>query len=229
MNVIYSQIEDEIVTRLSPMTTGGGVDVVQLPETPAEFEKPLLAGRVTVAYKSSTYGDIRSLGCITQDEKIQFEIIVQSRLLRTSNGIHTMIEAVKRLVVGFQPTDCSKIYLVQNGYMSRDNDSALWNYSMVFETKYLLVEDIETEENSEGPFLSDITFIYNVNDTEIVEIPGTCEPVNIFNSDSSFFETIVSGGTLELPDDSFNIYVNGVLDQSFTIPSIQGLTVNISA
>jgi hypothetical protein len=120
MQVIYSDIESLIVSRLQPMTNGGGVDVLILPEVEDEFQRPFGAGRVTVAYKSSDFPALKSTFEIVQDELLHFEVVVQARKLRGSNGVHAMVEAIKRLLVGFRPTDCSKMYLVKNGFTSRD-------------------------------------------------------------------------------------------------------------
>jgi hypothetical protein len=49
------------------------------------------------------------------------------------------------------------------------------------------------------------------------------------NSDASFTLSVPSGGTAPIPDTTYEIYVNGVLDQSVTLPSITNQTINITA
>ena len=65
--------------------------------------------------------------------------------------------------------------------------------------------------------------------TPITPIEPTCEPATVKNTDSSYLQTVVSGGTLTLPDTTYNVYVNGVFDQSFSIPSLKDETINITA
>jgi hypothetical protein len=47
----------------------------------------------------------------------------------------------------------------------------------------------------------------------------------VTNSDDSYTQTGES--PLELPDTTYNIYVNGVLDQSFTVPTLKDEVINI--
>lgn len=54
-----------------------------------------------------------------------------------------------------------------------------------------------------------------------------CEPATVENSDQSFSEEIAPGDTLVLEDTTFNIYVNGVLEDSSTLPSMVDNTINI--
>ena len=189
MNVIYSQIEQEIVDRLAPLTAQDTLDVLALPENQADYERPFLHGRITVAYKSSDFGAIRSTNEIVQDEKIQIEVIIQARKLKGSTGLHSITEAVKRRLLGFDPTDCSKLYLVNNTFKEFNNDSALWLYSMVFECRYTLVENAEygTEQ-----VLEQINFEYNeeVPSIPAIPFPGTVPnpPIENYKGDIAYWD-----------------------------------------
>lgn len=46
------------------------------------------------------------------------------------------------------------------------------------------------------------------------------------NSDSSYIQNGAS--PIILPDETYNIYVNGVLDQTITSPALKTQTINIS-
>lgn len=189
MNVFYSDIEAEIVSHLSVIENGGGVDVVQLPSTQEEFARPFAIGRVTVAYKSSDFGDPKSPYEIAQDEAIHIEIVIQSRGLRGATGLHAITEAVKRRVLGFRPTDCSKMFLIKNGFTEHNPDTGLWAYSMVFQTKYVLVED--KEYNTE-PALENVIFEYNEQNPSIppIPFPGTypSPPVIAYKGDVAYWD-----------------------------------------
>lgn len=50
----------------------------------------------------------------------------------------------------------------------------------------------------------------------------------ITNSDASYSTTVVAEGTKVLADTTYNIYVNGVLDQSFSVPTLKTETINIT-
>lgn len=189
MNVFYSDIEHEIVEHLSPVFDTGIVDVVQLPQVQAEFQRPFGAGRVTVAYKSSDFGDIQSTYEISQEELVHIEIVVQSRSLRGATGLHSITEAIKRRLVGFRPTDCSKMYLVKNGFTEHNNETALWAYSMVFQTRYTIVED--KEYNNEPP-LQTVTYQYNGQFPNVppIPFPGTFPnpPVVAYRGDIPYWD-----------------------------------------
>lgn len=54
-----------------------------------------------------------------------------------------------------------------------------------------------------------------------------CDDATVENSDSSYSNTVASGGTLILPDETYNIYVDGVLESSITSPALKNETINI--
>jgi len=57
---------------------------------------------------------------------------------------------------------------------------------------------------------------------EIVAPDGTIE-----NTDNSYTDTVASGGTLILPDTTFELYVNDVLNTTFTQPTLGINIINI--
>ena len=57
--------------------------------------------------------------------------------------------------------------------------------------------------------------------------PSTGTEVTVENSDESYQVQVDCGDTLILPDDTYKIYVNGVLDQTVIQPSIKDTTLNI--
>jgi hypothetical protein len=57
--------------------------------------------------------------------------------------------------------------------------------------------------------------------------PGECLPVIIRNSNNTFNQSVSSGSTFSAPDDVYNIYFNGVLVESISLPSLVDHTINI--
>ena len=49
------------------------------------------------------------------------------------------------------------------------------------------------------------------------------------NSDASYTDTVASGGTLVLPDTTYDVYVNGVFNQSVNLITLKNETLNINA
>lgn len=56
---------------------------------------------------------------------------------------------------------------------------------------------------------------------------GSCAAATVENSDASYSATVASGGTLILPDTTYNFYVNNVLKDTETIPSLKNETFEI--
>ena len=64
----------------------------------------------------------------------------------------------------------------------------------------------------------------------IVEIPNpvTCADATVENSDQSYSDTVASGGTLVLPDTSYDVYLNGNLKSSFSLITLKNDNINIT-
>jgi len=54
----------------------------------------------------------------------------------------------------------------------------------------------------------------------------SCADAAVENSDGTYTDTVASGGTLILPDTTYNFIVNGVTT-SVTVPSIKDETFNV--
>lgn len=57
---------------------------------------------------------------------------------------------------------------------------------------------------------------------------GTCAAATVENSDASFSETIPSGGTEILDDTNFIFKLNGVIENTITLPSMINQEFNIN-
>ena len=64
--------------------------------------------------------------------------------------------------------------------------------------------------------------------TVIYTEPTVCANATVENSNSTYTSSVASGGTLVLPDTTFEIYVNGVLNTTFTQPTLDNNTINIT-
>lgn len=163
MQVLYSDIERELVERLQALNLAN-IEVVPMPEVEAEFLEPLRNGRVTIVYKSSDFGPVKSTGYVSQMEVLHFEVVLQAKSLRSTTGVHALGEIIKRKLVGYEPVDCSKIWMIKNEFARKEDKQAVWTYSMTIATSYLLVEDATYDE---GPLLSEINITYNGDDAVI--------------------------------------------------------------
>lgn len=48
------------------------------------------------------------------------------------------------------------------------------------------------------------------------------------NSDNSYSSPVICGGVLTLPNTTYDVYVNGVLNQSVTLVTLKNETLNIT-
>jgi hypothetical protein len=60
-----------------------------------------------------------------------------------------------------------------------------------------------------------------IGNTVTIEAPDA----TVTNSNATYTDSVASGGTLVLPDTTFDIYVNGVFNQSVTLPTLDNANV----
>lgn len=143
-----------------------GVGVMALPESDADMQgKPFINSRVTVMYTGSKYGDpgdnrMRSTGQIVQNETVMFDVLVQSRFLRTGNdSLHKMIPIVKRKLIGFSPTHCDRCFMDDQQLTVKEQDqSDIFSCVMSFRTTTLTVEEYDDTADQLADELTQITF-----------------------------------------------------------------------
>jgi hypothetical protein len=61
-----------------------------------------------------------------------------------------------------------------------------------------------------------------------VWVVPNCQDATVENSNATYTDSVASGGTLVLPDTTFDIYVNGVFNTTFTQPTLDTNTINIT-
>lgn len=64
-------------------------------------------------------------------------------------------------------------------------------------------------------------------DSITITVSNGCADATVENSTQSYQQTVASGGTLVLPDTTFEVYVDGVLQGSSTAPTLENNTINI--
>lgn len=159
MDLRYDLIEKDFVDRLRPEFSQR-IDVVQTPQSESEFKRPLLNGRITVVYSNSGYEPPSSTNEIRQLETLQFEIHIQAKSLRGTDGLHDITIRSRKALAGWMPENCSKVWMVSNSFIERDEVLNVFTYMMKVSTTYLFVEDADEEDGT--PF-SGSTFNINPN------------------------------------------------------------------
>jgi|ERR1044072_1236927 hypothetical protein len=168
----YEYIEDQIYQRLAPFEAAD-IEVRKLPEDQKELEtdgsRPFKKGRITIGYKGSKWKEPRSTAQIIQEEKLIFEIAIQSRQLRGNRGVYLLKKLIKEALVGFQPDHCDRITADESGMTGTATQTdGVWTYSALF---CCTTESVENFEEDLSIILTKIT---NNNDElgDSFEVPA---------------------------------------------------------
>jgi len=148
--------ENDIVNKLNTGLADPNVEVEVLPETEDAFQRPYQKGRISVCYNMSKFGEVSTLSLIRQEDAMEFHIIIQARKLRDTHGIFDLFNKVKKIIIGFTPTHCGRIYAKSFDFEERFKD--VWVYSFKVCCKNLLVENYDTDSDQLAPELNSVTF-----------------------------------------------------------------------
>lgn len=173
----YEQLETDIVTRLSPLLPENS-EVMKLPETDDDLRgKPFIGGRITVMYSGSDYGDpggnnfTRSTAQVVQLETVMVDVVIQSRFLRSGDdSLHKLIRLVKRSLIGYQPTDCDRLYMRKQKVVDKldqQDASDLFTCVMEFECTTMSIEEVDDTADDVGA----ITQIQLTDEYGTVQVP----------------------------------------------------------
>lgn len=107
----YGSLETELVTRLNAYFAAQSVEdkfeAVEIPQNQAEQTRPFIKSKVTVQYFASTYKASQSLNQVSQHETITMRLFFEAKDLRSDMGFYTLVELVKRSLLGYKPANCS--------------------------------------------------------------------------------------------------------------------------
>lgn len=181
----YEQAEEDIKDKLNPLV-GAGVLVGVMPENQADYKKPSAAPQVWVCYSGDDYEKPKGVGTIVQDGLINFEIVLQAKKLRGVNGIYQLFDLIQKLLLGFEPTDCTKLYLSKKELLKLDEN--LWEYHIIFSASTIACE-VESDEDE--IILNQIT-IGDVIITAPDDPGGSGDPVQILKPDGNGGYTVIA-------------------------------------
>lgn len=162
----YGALELDIVDKLAGLTADFGVEVVACPETEAQFKTPTVNPRVTVSYSLSDFmgnkngnkAQSNAFDGSIQEEHVEINIELQARTLRGDGGIYNLIEATKKLLLGYMPLNETMDPIKLRTIKLEDFSSAIWTYLMVISTGGKVVS---VYADDDGPALEDLSFDEN--------------------------------------------------------------------
>lgn len=148
--------EQDIAAKITAGLSDSNVEVEVLPETEDAFARPFSKGRISICYNMSKFGDVTTLSLIRQEDIMEFHIIIQSRKLRSTYGIFDLLNKVKKIIIGYTPSDCGRIYAKSFDFEERFKD--VWVYSFKVCCKNMLVEYFDTDSEQLAPELNSVTY-----------------------------------------------------------------------
>lgn len=155
-----ANIEKAIIERLK--TKIKGLEIIGFPERPAEYRLIHPKGAILVSYAGATYSEPQSVNAIVQERKMEFDVTVVMRHLRTHEGAYQYLEDVRRALSGYRISGCSKMYPLRERFLSEEN--GIWQYNITFAIIVPAVE--KSEEEAEIPLRK----ITTIDDYEITII-----------------------------------------------------------
>ena len=137
----FEPIQKSITTQLSNGFTAAAVDYIaqDLPESVADYSRAVTVPRAYVVYTGSTSPGVKNTNPTTQDRKAQFAVECYGRSLYDLEGVHALAALVEKLLVGFCPLSCDRLYLVKDDLIK--GDDGIWCRVIQFECMTMVVQD----------------------------------------------------------------------------------------
>jgi len=129
------------------------IEIMHYPDRPESYRLTHRIGAALVRYEGAKYGPLSDTAAIVQERRLAFEITVMMRDLgwnfggevgNTSPGAYAMIEAIRTTLTGFRIPGCSKIFPLNEQFVERDKQGAVWIYAISFGLKTVAVEASST-------------------------------------------------------------------------------------
>lgn len=134
---MLQELETALAARLAPMQDEG-YRVLGAPTDHQQVGRVFGKGEIRVAYQRRTYQNPSSKIARSRKSypvRLTFEVVVelQDVQMDTHGRAAQAMERILDLLAGFVPEgECGGFYPVQDGFVGRSKEDALWIYSAVF-------------------------------------------------------------------------------------------------
>ena len=137
-----ADMEKTIIERLKDRISG--VEVIAFPEKPAEYKLLHHKGAILVSYRGSSFSEPRATDVVVQERKVELDIVVVMRHLRSHEGAYAYLDAVRTILTGFRLPGCSKMYPLREEFISEEG--GIWQYAITFAFTMPAIELVEEEQ-----------------------------------------------------------------------------------
>lgn len=152
-----AEIEQAIIERLRAKITD--LEITGFPEKPAEYKLMHRKGALLVVFAGATYSEPKT-DIIYQERKLEFDINIVMRHLRTHEGAYAYLDAARIALTGFKVNGTGKFYPVREQFLSEEG--GIWQYRITFACS---MPAVEASEDEQAVLLRTITTIddYDIN------------------------------------------------------------------
>lgn len=106
------------------------LQIEAFPDDPANYQLLHPLGALLVRFFGEGFSDPKPTGPVIQAEKMEFEVVIVARHLRTHQGIYAYIGLVKAALTGKFDLALPRAYLTRVRFVSVN--SGVWQYSVTF-------------------------------------------------------------------------------------------------
>lgn len=156
------EIEASIVARLDAALDK--LHVEAFPDKPESFKLTHPAGAVLVAYGREVYSKPRDIALVVQDRRIEWDISILTRNLRSHVGAYDVLDAVRMVLTGWRTEGCSKLIPVRAEFI--DQSQGVWTHMLTMSHS---IPTVECHEEEDLPVLKRVNTAdpFGTTDTEI--------------------------------------------------------------
>ena len=154
MAFIYTDIEDEIVARLTSLLPAG-YNVIAMPEKENQYTIGKDKVLILIAFADSSFADTTAMDIITQVETVSVMCNVKSSRLRGAFSINEALQLLKVALIGYRPRNLSKLSATKIEFDDRSVADNYFSYNFNLSGKKL---NVEVQEEEVLPRLKKITF-----------------------------------------------------------------------
>ncbi len=153
MNIELAEnsIKAKLIADFEVLTTPTTIVVDLLPENEKDYKKATEHTRAYVCYAASNFSKPKSTNFIVQEEDANLQIVIMSSKLRGVDGIYDAFRLISNSLLGFEPTNCRRIYALKFEHEKREDG--------VFSYIYTLACGSELVQNFTEPVTQVITQI----------------------------------------------------------------------
>jgi len=144
MAFLYTDIEDEIVARLTSFLPTGYL-AITMPEKESGFNIGKDKVLILVAYADSNFSENSAVDIINQQETVTVLCNIKSPRLRGTFSINSALQLLKVLLIGFKPNHLSKLAAAKIEFDERNANDNFFSYNFTLTGKKRNVEVVEDE------------------------------------------------------------------------------------